>query len=246
MKDKEKEPCKNHEEILRRAQVAASLGHTDEMIKALYQSFVLDGLARRIQWKWDALPSDEVQFILIGAIHALYQAVNRGEKISDIVAYLLKVSDRKATDSWRARQRQADMVEDLKIINVNSQQPVEWPSGLSVEENELIEEGHREKRRAKAIAVVRSFIPRLGQANVQAVINIIFDSVEKGIEDISSREIGDMLGLTRNTVAMSRKRGFERLLRILHEEGHVDQNFNFISLDYDDGEEDEKGEAEDD
>lgn len=234
----EAERKKSQEETLHKAQEAAASGDTDAMIKALYQSFVLDGLSRRIQRKWDSLPFDEVQFILIGAIYILYEAVNRGEKILDVVSYLLKVSDRKATDYWRTRQRETGLIEDLKVRDDHLQGVLRWPLGDPVEEDVATEELHTEKRRLQTIAVARSFIPRLGQTNVQAVMNIILESVQTRRQDISSREIADMLGLSRNTVAMSRKRGFEKLLRILREEGYMDQSFNFTGFEYD---EDENG-----
>lgn len=209
---------RRQDELLQKAKEAAASGDPRGMVEALYQSFALDSLARWLRGKWPTLPHDDVDFAVAEAVDVLYQAVGRGEKVFKIVAYLWKVSDRKAGEHYRIRVHEiAFDPEELERVGSRS-------SGVSEGSDEELD---WEERRGRAIAIARSLIPRLGQSSIRAVMSYVIDAVEAGCEDLPSREIAEALGLSDDTVRQSLSRGFRKLARIVREEGLADQELDF-------------------
>ncbi len=140
------------------------------------------------------------------------------------MAFLWKVSDRKANDYYQARQREKALVDDLKH-NATAIGSFENP-----DQEEPVEEMEWDEKRAQAITRARDLLPKLGQKNIQDVMSLVIDAVEAGREDLPSREIAEALGLQPATVRTLKMRGFERLARVAREEGLVGQEFDFANL----------------
>lgn len=94
------------------------------------------------------------------------------------------------------------------------------------------EEMDREEMRARAIAITRGLLPRLGQRNVQSVMEYVLEVIEAEPEriEIPNDELADALGLTVDVAKKSKSRGFQRLERIVKEEGLAEEGFSFSEL----------------
>lgn len=202
------------EQFLRLANEVAAVGDPRRMLEALHRSGVLDGLTRRIALKWNSLSNDEVGDIVAEAVDILYVAIRDRKKVSNLVAYLWKTSDHKACDYYRTQQKNRKTLtsDELEQIPDSS---TEHEDALDSSTQEL----DWEEKRSQVIAIVRSLLPRLGQHNVQNVMTCILDALAADCMDISSAEIAEALGLTLDVVRQSKKRGFDRLERIVREEG---------------------------
>ncbi|MEM8974838.1 MAG: hypothetical protein AAGD43_22495 [Pseudomonadota bacterium] len=73
--------------------------------------------------------------------------------------------------------------------------------------------------RREAFKIVRQLLPRLGQKNAQAVMELILEAAEQHQMELTDQQIADTLGLTVDNVKKARQRGFQRLARIVDEEG---------------------------
>lgn len=205
------------EELFARAKEAAATGDPRRMLEYLYLSGVLDGLTRQIATKWRALSRDEVDDIVAEAVDVLYGAIRDRKKVDNLVTYLWKTSDHKACDYYRIRQNQKPLTpKDLEQIADPS---TESSDSLENSKPEL----DWEERRTQAITIARSLLPRLGQHNVQNVMTYILDALLADCVDISNIEISSALGLSPDVVRQSKKRGFDRLERIVREEGLASQ-----------------------
>ena len=212
------------EELLQQAKEAAASGDPGRMLEALHGSFALDGLTRRIASKWQKLSRDEVDFIIAEAVDILYVALCNGKKVLNLVAYLWKTSDHKACDYYRTKQNEKPLTpEELERI---PDQSTELEESLDNSATEL----EWEEKRPRVIAIVRSLLPRLGQHNAQAVMTYILDALSSDCMDISNTEIAEALGLSLDVVRQSKKRGFDRLERIVREEGLAAQVSDVANL----------------
>lgn len=221
--------------MLTRAKEAAASGEPGKMLEFLHRSFVLDGLTRKIALKWRSLSPDEVDDIVAKAVDILYGAIREGKKVSKLVPYLLKTCEHKACDYYRARKNEKPLTpDDLEHIADQS-------SELEEDFDSTTKELDWEEKRSRAIAIARSLIPRLGQHNVQKVMDYILDALSADCVDISNAEIAEALGLSLDVVRQSKRRGFQRLKRIVREEGLAAQVNDITNLrrDYEEQIEDE-------
>jgi hypothetical protein len=218
--------AEEQEALLREANRAASAGDPVAMVHALYNSYALDGIARYIRLKWESIPLDETRFIIASALDVLFAAVQRGEKVRNIIAYLYKVSDNKAHQYHDAKKREQNLADHLEYTLPKSQPPYE----LCDPESQLGEvQLDWEEKRARAIGIARELIPQPGQENVRNVMTLIIDAVAAGREDISNQEISDILGLPLPTVRTLRHRGFKRLTRIAQDMNLVVADLDIVS-----------------
>ena len=226
----------HQQDLLARAKEAAASGDPRKMLEYLYCSGILDGLTRQITSKWRSLSREEVRDILAEAVDILYGAIRDGKKVSNLVAYLWKTSDHKACDYYRARQNEKYLTPDeLEHIADKS----------SEREDDLDSFTRRqdwEEKKPRIIAIVRSLLPRLGQHNIPKVMAYILDALEADCVDIANVEIAEALGLSPDVVRQSKKRGFDRLERIVREEGLAAQVSDVTNLrrNYEEQNEDEQ------
>jgi DNA-directed RNA polymerase specialized sigma24 family protein len=204
------------EEWLERARAAAASGDALAMLEALHRSFALDGLMRRLAQKWSDFAVEDVEDLVAAATDALYEAVNAGGHVANLVAFLWKVADRRASDLHQARQRQVQA--DLEVMEREGRL-ITSPSGDGPTGPAILDEVDPDEARAWAVATARTFVDRLGHATVQRVMGFVIDAVEAGRWDVSNREVADALGLSAGTVRTSLSRGFRRLVRIAADAG---------------------------
>lgn len=219
-------------DALHRAQEAAVASDPVSMVDALYESYALDGLTRRMRSKWHGIPADEIDFIVASAVDVLYEGVKDGEKILNIMAYLYKVVTNKAHQYYDVKRREAAAVEGFHYLSSQKQDSSEGSRRISTDEEE--EELGYEERRTRACRLAKTLVPKLGQKNIQDVMMLIIEAVEVGRDDIPSTEIAEILALPAATVRQLRKRGFERLTQRAREAGVMEQDINFVNLDSDD------------
>ena len=192
------------ERLLQAAKEAGRRGDASAMLESRWSAGAIQGVTRRLRQCWQALNVHDVDEAVAEGIDALYLAVREGRPVSDPVCYLYKASDHKAYDLYQDRCRETPC--DGAILDMRNAgepaQPSPVPNELSAEE-----------RRALAIAAARAAIPRLGQQNIQMVMAYTITAVEQGIEDLTSAQVGEALGLKAATVRTLWMRGFERLAR---------------------------------
>lgn len=211
--EKSKQVTQKQRDLLQQAKEAAAANDPRKMLEALYQSFVLDSLTRRIVSKWSSLSPEDVELIVAEAIDALYVAISTGKRIDNLIAYLWKVANNKLYDYYRLQQNHRPLTsEDFDQI-------ADHPGELEDELDNGSEDLDWEENRPQVIALVRSLLPRLGQHNVQNVMAYILEAMEKECKGISNMEIAKKLGLSLEVVRQSKHRGFQRLEKIVREQG---------------------------
>lgn len=219
-------PSQAQRVALARAGVAASQGKAVEMVEALYQSHVLDGLVRKLTANWSALSADDIREIVAEAVAGLYRKVAQGGRVTHAAAYLYRVTLCRACDLHAARK--ISPVTDPAVVTIQSDAAVPWRgSGNS---NPAEGAGFdREEALPRALAAARRLLPQLGQENLRKVMAYILDAVEAGREEVSNPEIAEALSLTPDSVRQSRFRGFQRLARLAKDDRLVREDFAVLS-----------------
>lgn len=196
---------------------AAEQGDAWGAVEALWKSPVLDGVVRRLRQRWPWLPEDDVNRATGEAFEALHGTILAGDKVRDPVHWLSRV----------ARNRAAQIMRD------SARQVPHDPARVARErcggEPEAILAA--DERRARAVAHARRLLPRLGQANVQAVMEVVIDAAEKQVPSLSVVDIALALGQSQQTVKVWYWRGFERLRRLAAEEGLAAEDFRLEEAD---------------
>ncbi len=197
-------------EALAAATTAAKNGDPKGMLAGLYQSSYLAGLVRQLGARWTRLSTVDVEQVIAEALDALFEAVKNRTDVKNIPAYLWKVCH------YRAIKRNDDLERQVQMSS--SQIDAQYSDGVD-ESDDSDPEMDEKRMREEALRIARGLLPRLGQRNVQAVMEYIFDAIEADMEEIPNNEIEEALGLTPDTVRQSRSRGFRRLERICREDG---------------------------
>ncbi len=194
------------DEALDRAKAAMDEGDTNNLVTALFESYALDGLAQRLRNndRFENLSYDDIDFIIGESVEVLRDYVSKGKKVHYLLGFLWTVANRKAIDILRKRPSQFPVPPD---------EMEEYYAIAHIEEEE------RTNYRKKAIRVARSLIPELGGDTIQRVMSFMIEAIEGGFADMTSKEIGDALGLTATTVRKNRERGLKRLRRLFEEKG---------------------------
>lgn len=179
----------------------------------LFRSLLLEAYERQFKKLYDQLAPEDIHDIIGEAVDYVYVKVTSGGSIGSVKSYLWKVIDRKLSEFSReyVKIEGSDTVENIGALD-------------SVHDAEFVESAKEElqKRRAHAINIAEGLIPKIGLTNPMNVLKYLFGAIRNGAEDVTSREIGDALGLTPENARQSLKRGLERLGRIFKEEGLVD------------------------
>lgn len=211
-------------DALSAAAKAAEHGHAWVAVEALWGSPVLDGVVRRVRQRWPWLPEDDVNRAISEAFEAFHDAILAGNTVREPAHWLSRV----------ARNRAAQIMRD-------SAREIPYDPSQVAQENYLDEPEvilAADERRARAVAHARRLLPQLGQANVQAVMEIVIDAAEKQVPSLSTMEIALALGQSQPSVKVWYGRGFERLKRLAAKEGLAAENFRLEEADDDDEEED--------
>ncbi|HET7459909.1 MAG TPA: hypothetical protein VFJ82_01625 [Longimicrobium sp.] len=204
------------------AQRAASAGDPIGMLRALGRSRFLEKLEIQIEHQFWRLDREDARWVVGSAVDSVFDRLARGEKKRNILPYLLKAAQNKAKDLSRERARRVSFDEKLDGV-------VELPEPLTDAEREEAEAAADAKRRAM-YAVVKRLIPRIPQNRPRQIISIIVEAMEKGVQDLTNEEVGEMLGLKKGTVAVAKFRGLEYLIELAKEEKLVTFEFTVRDL----------------
>jgi DNA-directed RNA polymerase specialized sigma24 family protein len=192
------EPEKN--ELLEQARAAAVSSEPMIMLKFLHSSGVLDGIARYIAAHWSDFDFADATLFVAAAVDRFYAKISGGENVRNISAFLFKVALNKASDEYE-RRKQHIAIDDAGEIAA----PAGSPREAVMPREQLV---------LKALELARSFLPELGQENVQRVMAFDLEAVQKGVEDLPAKEVAEALGLNEDTVRQCRSRGWRRLRRV--------------------------------
>lgn len=197
--------------LLQRAQAAVNGGEPLEMLKALTASGYLDGLRRRLQKQWDALPSSEVDECIAQAVDAACAAVFQGRRIGTLGAWLWKASRNIADTKWRTDySRRQDF--DTAALPAR---PDPSETVREAAERRALEEA----RRKEAIRVARKLLPRTGHGQVVTVMEVLIDAAENRLPDLPASAIAEHVGISENAARTLVSRGLKRLRRLAEQEG---------------------------
>jgi DNA-directed RNA polymerase specialized sigma24 family protein len=205
------------DEWLVEARKAAEQAQPKTALEALYQSYSLDGLARRLQGKWDSLAWDDIEDAVAGAVDVFYGELRGGRGKSNPVGFLWRVADRKASDRHRQRARESPVEPNSGDLAPGIDDAL-LPKGTEETDRNHLDP---DEVRRRAYSVARSLIPRLGQDRIQKVMTYLIDSLEAGAWEVTPREIAAAIGMSADTVRTSLSRGFPRLRRLASEEGFL-------------------------
>jgi DNA-directed RNA polymerase specialized sigma24 family protein len=197
-------------ELFGAAELAASQGRPDLMIEALARSGFLDGLVRGLESRWrNKLPRSEIEHCVAAAVDSAYATIRAGGSIRELGAWLWKVSDNVANDSWAQDHRLRETMAD----------DIAEPAPAMSDEERDTQDRLAEHRRAEAVRWARRLLPRIGQGQVLAVMELVVDAVEKSIPDFAPGVIADSLGIGVDAARTLLSRGFARLKREARREG---------------------------
>lgn len=210
-------------EVLDAFRVAVEAGAQWDAVKVLFASPAFDGLIARLRAQWSWLPADDANQAVAEAFEALYEALGKGAVIEDPMLWLAGVARHKSADIMRAREQ-----EELRG---------EMPLATGSLRRDLLADDSG--RRSKLAQLARGLLPRVGSANVQAVMGFYIDAVEQGITSLGYQEIADALGLDKDNVKTWAHRGFRRLARAAQEDGLAAENFELSPREFELPDEDE-------
>jgi DNA-directed RNA polymerase specialized sigma24 family protein len=192
------------------ARQAAAARQPERMLEALHQSRFLDGLTRRLAYRWRSrLPRLEIEQCVAMAVDAAYAAVADGKPVSSLGGWLWKVALRKCVDRWSDEYEHRAST-DIERVNAGAHRSVtEGTDDLA------------EYKKVEAIRLARTLLPRIGQGQIVEVMTVVIDAVEQGVEDLPPASVAGALGLSVDAVRSLMSRGFERLDREAREAGIV-------------------------
>ena len=197
--------------LLERAQEAINRRDLVKMLEALAASHYLDGLTRRLQKQWgNSLPAEEVDECVAQALDAACATVFRGRHIRTLGAWLWKAATNIADDKWRSDYSRRQDVDTAAL-------PGKIEPGETfreaAERREL-----REMQRKEAIRIARGLLPRIGQGQVVAVMEILVDAAEDGLPDLPASSIAEQVGISVSAARTLVSRGLRRLERLAEQE----------------------------
>jgi DNA-directed RNA polymerase specialized sigma24 family protein len=196
------------EEALGRVAASAAFGDLGGLLQGLFDARVFDGLIRRIRGAyWDkGLRNDiDIDNIISEAVLTLCEAIERGTKVVEVVAYLGKVADNLARDEVARRIQEAPTEPEL-LDGKSEGIPRRCSQGSFGE----------------ALAIARSLARQL-RGHMQTVMLRVLDALAEGRAELSSVELAQELGLRADHVRQLKKRGLEQLALLAQQQGQVHQ-----------------------
>jgi DNA-directed RNA polymerase specialized sigma24 family protein len=196
---------------LQNARTAAQQGLPDVMLEELTRSGFLDGAVHGLERKWSGqLPRTEIEDAVAVAVDSAYATLRQGKPIRELGAWLWKAADNEANDRWHheyARRQDSD-----------GETPGTASEAIS-DDARAAQDGLADHRRAEALRWARRLLPRIGQGQVVAVMEVLIDAVEKGVTDLPAAVIADTLGINEDAARTLLSRGLSRLKREAQREG---------------------------
>lgn len=199
-------------DLVDQARAAAERKDPVGMLEALWASDLHTGLVRRVASQYPSLDPDDCHTIVADAIDAFYETLSQSPgTVRNPQAWLFKVALNKAYKLYDQRSRMVSFSEDEE--------------GPAMTENDAAS-GRSPALRAEALRLARSFLPQLGQENVQRVMSYYLDAIENGVEDLSIAEVAEALELSVSTTKQCVYRGFQRLKRVAQANGVRMEDFS--------------------
>jgi hypothetical protein len=99
---REDKDATRREDAMQRLEAAVAAGNAWGAVEIVMTSPILDGLVRVLRAKWPALPHADVDEATSQAVDDLHATIRKRTPITNPVAWLYKVADRKA---WRLNMR---------------------------------------------------------------------------------------------------------------------------------------------
>jgi DNA-directed RNA polymerase specialized sigma24 family protein len=166
------------------------------------------------------MTDEEMDDAMSEAYVALYAELRRGGVVSRPIAWLAEVSYRRAADAMRRTEK-----EDTTDPDDPRLQPMSGTSLLDAN--------------AAAFHAFEALVDRLTPEGVRAVMGVVVGAYKDGVRTLTNAQIAEILGENPVNVKKWRQRGFQKLARLLLEEGLVDANLRLAQLtsDPDDDEE---------
>lgn len=229
MRDDRSTSGTKRDEEFERAKTAAASGDPVGAAAALRRSALLVGVVRDMRRRWQRLPEADVEVVVAEAVESFYFSLREGEEIANIGGFVWRAAHNGAKKVYESRLRERAKVKESEHVYEGASPPAH---DESIWQEAEAEETDREEMRARAISTTRSLLPRLGQRNVQSVMEYVLEVIEAEPEriEIPNSELADALGLTVDVAKKSKSRGFQRLERIVKEEGLAEEGFSFSEL----------------
>lgn len=193
----------NCNDLLAAAQVAARGGDAPEMLRSLFTTPVVDGLARRLAARWPRTPRSVIDTAVGAAIDTLFEEIRDGGRVRSVIAFLWKVAECRIHDFRRSTGASEAILSPEEIAAIARPEPDDHVHGL----------------RPAAIEIARRLLPRLGQGQIIAVMTFVIDAVAAERHDLPAEEIADALGISASAARSLMSRGFQRLERLARAEG---------------------------
>lgn len=198
-----------YDQFWSKVQDAAKSNNPKEMLRILYHSGFIDGLERMMESKWSSICKEDLDSMVIAAaIDDYYEAVTHGKKVLNPGGYIFKAANNRASLFYKQQKKLFDRIEHTA-------------SGIQKSEDLFIEDPtiyDYEFCLQRCLQEARRLLPRLGQENVQKVMNYMFNCIEEKNYDVKPADIAVSLGIDSSTVRVQLLRGFKRLERIAKEE----------------------------
>lgn len=192
------------------AQQAAAARDATGMIKALMASGYMDGIVRRLQQRWPRLPRDDIDDCIAEAVDSAYVAVSGGQLVHQLAGWLWKVADRNAYDRW---------YKDHEGRRSTANLPDESTEAELDEAQRQGRDALADHRRCEAIRLARRLLPRIGEGQVVAVMELVIETVEAQLPDLSAETVAETLGISAPAARSLMSRGLDRLRRVARDEG---------------------------
>jgi len=196
-------------DALTRAVGSAESGDPRELLENLFDEGAVYSLQNHLEFQYSTISVDDCAAIVVDAIGRLIEHIRLGKNIRRPYPYLFKIADNLALNLLRMRGSKSTI-------------PIDFIEDVAAAPNE---EFTRQEIHVKAIAVMRAIIPNLGQSNIQRVMLLYLEAFEKGVVDLTSEQVGEILGLSGASVRKCRERAFDRLERELQKIGVSLQDF---------------------
>lgn len=211
----------SQKEALERAKAAASKKEVGLFLRCIHESRFLDGAKRTLEAEWH-FDSELTHEILSTSVDKFYEAITEGKKILYPAAYLLKIITNEARSTYNKNKRFEEFNDSTEYTSVISNDGAVPNVG---------DEGDDEEKKRKGIEIARSLLPKIGEETVQKVMAYYIDAVEKGVEDVTSGEVAEALGLSQGSVRVWKQRGFDRLKRAAIDAGYRKEFLRDIATD---------------
>lgn len=202
---------------LKRAADCAKAGDPVGMMTALAERHGLDGFVRYFVIRYSKVPQTAVEDAVAIAMDKAYDHIRQGRSIANLAAWLWKVIDNELKDAWIREYRFNTRYDEAQHGDAVAASAC---GGAHHRDLDL----DRQRMHSEALRIAREILPTLGHENVRAVMKLLIDAAESGIEDLPHAQIAETLDLHPSTVRVLVHRGLERLARAARGRGlHLDR-----------------------